>query len=111
METSIVIMSTTGEERRELLRLEMPEFVNQMTGLAFTADGQYLLFGKGVGSFGEATWELWRIAVGGGVPEQIEGGRIGMRDLSVHPDGTRIAFTGGQWSSLEVWVMNHFLPE
>ena len=33
----------------------------------------------------------------------------GLRELRVHPDGSQIAFTAG-WPSLEVWVMENFLP-
>jgi hypothetical protein len=32
-----------------------------------------------------------------------------MGDLSVHPDGRRIAFTAGQDSN-EVWALENFLP-
>jgi hypothetical protein len=33
----------------------------------------------------------------------------GLRDVSIHPDGRRIAFNAG-WRRFEQWVMEHFLP-
>ncbi len=32
----------------------------------------------------------------------------GLTDISVHPDGERIAFTGGR-VQMEVWAMENFL--
>ena len=36
---------------------------------------------------------------------------VGLRELSLHPDGARLTFTAGQLVSAEVWVMENFLPE
>jgi hypothetical protein len=33
-----------------------------------------------------------------------------LRSISVHPDGRRIAFTGGREHTEEIWVMENFLP-
>jgi hypothetical protein len=33
-----------------------------------------------------------------------------MRHLSLSPDGTKIAFTGGQVAKGEIWALEHFLP-
>jgi hypothetical protein len=32
-----------------------------------------------------------------------------LRDLCVHPDGRRVAFTAGE-PEIEIWVMENFLP-
>jgi hypothetical protein len=52
--------------------------------------------------------ELWRIPAEGGEPQKL----LAIdepRNLSIHPDGQRIAFAAGEEAS-EVWVMENFLP-
>jgi hypothetical protein len=35
----------------------------------------------------------------------------GIKRLSIHPDGKRLAFTHDQRRGGDVWVMENFLPE
>ena len=56
--------------------------------------------------------EFWRISAEGGEPQNL-GLKMEARvpyGLSVHLDGTRIAFTAGTSRRREVWVLKDFLP-
>jgi Tol biopolymer transport system component len=98
------LIPAAGGEARERLRFAKGETI---TSLAWTPDGRYLLFGKRPPAFGTA--ELWRIPSQGGEPQSLGLAMTGLRHLSVHPDGRRIAFSAGEFKS-EVWVMENFLP-
>jgi Tol biopolymer transport system component len=105
------VMPAAGGEPRELLRLESPETFHPSTGLAWTPDGRYILFGKRTWSAGQPHEpdELCRIPTEGGEPQKL----LAMNDLhqiSVHPDGRRIVFTAGWDWETKVWVMENFLP-
>jgi len=94
--TPLLVIPAAGGEPREVFKASRPEAVE------WTADGTHLLFASGS--------ELWRIPAEGGQPQ-----RLGLKTvfanatLSVHPDGRRIAFTGGEQKH-EIWVMENFLP-
>ena len=104
---SIQIAPATGGEIQELL----PKTgFNDRTGLVWTPDGRYLLFGKWNGE--DKKMELWRISVEGGEPENLGLAMRKIEHLSIHPDGRRIAFTGpGLGRGPEVWVMEDILSE
>lgn len=108
--TAIKVMSATGGEDSELLRLQPPETISQ---IAWMPDNQNLLFGR-IGFPGEKQiFELWRISAEGGKPQNLGLTMKGVQlyGLSVHPDGRRIAFTAGQPDRREIWVMENFLPK
>ncbi len=106
--TAIRVIGTTGGAPRELLRLQDPAGI---IPLAWTPDGRHLLFAKRDSTRSqERMFELWRIAVEGGAPQKLELAMERLRDLRIHPDGRRLAFTAGAYKA-EVWVMEHFLPE
>ena len=48
--------------------------------------------------------------VGGGEPVSTGLTMDGLRDITIHPDGRRIAFNAG-WKRGEQWVMEHLLPQ
>ncbi len=101
----LVVVPTTAEDGRELLQLSEEKFRRQ-AGLAWTSDGRYLLFGRGR----RGNIELWRISSKGGKPEKLGVASPAIESLTVHPDGRRIAFTGGFRNDRDVWVMENFLP-
>jgi serine/threonine-protein kinase len=70
-------------------------------------DGTALLFTK---SRPGQPASLWRVSARGGDPQPLGLTMPGLRDVSVHPDGRRLTFTAG-WPTLEVWVVENFLPE
>jgi Tol biopolymer transport system component len=110
------VISTEGGEPRELLTVhndESDESVAEVYPLAWTPDGQHLLFGKWnrlPDGSRSGPPELWRIPAEGGEPEKL-------RDeepiwVSFHPDGQRIAYTkrsGGRRGQAELWVMENLL--
>ena len=74
-------------------------------------DGRHLLFSKGP----RGNMELWRIPVDGGEPAKLGLAMVGLglKGLSVHPDGQRIAFSadGGLGPTNELWVIENFLHQ
>ena len=82
--------------------------------LIWTPDGQKILFtlrrqdpAKPVNS--DQTFELWQVSAAAGQPQKVGLAMERLRDLSLHPDGKRLAFGAGQ-SKPEVWMMENFLP-
>jgi len=101
------VVPAGGGEARELFRPD-GDHAALTTNLAWSADGRYVLFGRGR-PVPQGTIELWRIPVEGGEPQRLDLSARGMIDLRAHPDGQRIAFDSvGTWKS-ELWVMENFL--
>jgi len=100
------IMPVTGGEARQVLRLERPE---DFAAIAWAADGRRLLFVRR--NLKENTFELWHIRTEGGEPQRILVGLAlgSLCQISMHPDGRRIALNAGS-SRTEIWVMENFLP-
>ena len=73
-----------------------------------TANGRHVLFRKLTDH--QPLMELWRVPAEGGEPQKLME-MVSLRDISVHPDGRRITFTGGYRIKMEVWAMENFLPE
>ena len=80
--------------------------------VAWSVDGRYLFFVLRDTSLDEAIWELCRIPAEGGEIEKLGfAGSRQMANLSVHPDGRRIAFSSVSTPlSPAVWVLENFLP-
>jgi Tol biopolymer transport system component len=97
---------TSGGELKELCRP-----VKVARQLAWTADGNHILF-CGRQPFSEQ-WGLWRVAAGGGEPEDLHTEMVGeMRHLTVHPDGTKIAFSAsGPIRNAELWAIDNVQQE
>jgi Tol biopolymer transport system component len=106
---SLCIAPSAGGETREVLRLpvaETPRYPHRKSWLVWMPDGRHLLFPR----LKDEGIELWRISVEGGEAQNLGLTMKKIRDLSVHPDGSRIAFTGpGPRSGAEVWVMENIL--
>ena len=112
-ERLLKVMPAAGGEPRELLRLKDPE---RFCGSRWTPDGRYILFGtrKRSPNHPDEPVELWRVPAEGGEPQKLlamDGLLVidKLLNLSIHPDGQRIVFTGGNQEA-EVWIMENFLP-
>ena len=92
-----------GGPTRELARAVRPEMLMLQD---WTPDGEALLFTRWTKASDPYT--LWRVSIHGGDPQPLGLSMVGVRDVSVHPDGTRITFTAG-WNRSELWVMENFL--
>jgi beta-lactamase regulating signal transducer with metallopeptidase domain/Tol biopolymer transport system component len=108
-ERRILTIPAGGDEPRELLRTESKRA--QRPSIAWTPDGQSLLFADSVPQRGGA---LFLIPAGGGQarllcrPQTMMYGVL-LNALDVHPDGQHVAFDCYEYRH-EVWAMENFLP-
>ncbi len=109
MPMTINLLPTTGGEPRQLLKVQRPDRIYRTAGIAWTPDGRSVLFAKKRGGPKGPNPELWQVPVDGGAAQNLGLAMDGLRHLSLHPDGRRIAFTAGQQTS-EVWMIENFLP-
>ena len=100
---TLFFMPTSGGEPTALLLADSEGLFVQ----DWTPDGRWLLFTRQ--KEGQEN-SLWRISPLGGEPEEVGLEMNALREVRIHPEGTRIAFTAGapHW---EVWAMENFLPE
>jgi Tol biopolymer transport system component len=105
---SLKVMPSAGGELRELMRLQLPEYISAMDWMP---DGQGLLFTKGRRDHLDQPQELWRISSEGGEPQRLELATdlVEWGKLRVHPTGQRIAFSAIKYRA-EIWMMENFLP-
>jgi Tol biopolymer transport system component len=101
--TVIYTLPATGDEPREVARIK--EAVTR-EGLTWTPDGHSLLFAR---SASPTQAELMRIPAEGGAPESTGLSGRGLSLLSIHPDGSRLAYTLGQYVHVDVWALENFL--
>ena len=107
---TLAIFPVQGGESRVLTTLKETEFIPGFSGMAWTPDEKYILFTKARPDGALGPFELWRISAEGGTPQKLGIAMEQLRELRVHPDGQRIAFSAGQ-NKQEVWVMENFLPK
>ena len=112
--SSIKVLSTGGGEPREVARFPgNSEFRN----LAWSPDGRHIYFtrnaivpdGRGGMTSETNNQPVMRVPVAGGAPQETGIFADEIRSLRFAPDGRRITYTAGR-TSLEVWVMENFLP-
>lgn len=101
----IKALSLTGGEARDVLRDALHVWP---PSIAWAPDSRGILFVKQPDADDPKT-ELWLVPLQGGGPRRLELAASNMRDLSVHPDGRRLAYTSGN-DRTEVWAMQNFLP-
>lgn len=108
-EMRILTIPAKGGDPRELLKTESNQA--QRPGIAWTPDGQSLLFSSLIPERGGA---LFLIPAEGGEarelcrPQTMMYGVL-LGTLGVHPDGHRVAFDCFEYRH-EVWEMKNFLP-
>ena len=103
----IKILPVKGGEPRTLYTFKKGEWPS---AIAWTPDGQNILFSIEK-TFGQKYMEsLWNISIEGGEPQEIGLNMDSIKHLRIHPDGQHIAFASGKRNE-EIWVMENFLPK
>ena len=112
----LLLMPAAGGEARELVRVDGEKEVPFWGSAAWTPDGHYVAFLKGIKTEAEIPyrarqWQLYRVAAEGGEPQRLGLNFTGQLtgELRLHPDGRRVAIDRVN-VDLEVWVMENFLP-
>ncbi|MFC2161316.1 tetratricopeptide repeat protein [Acidobacteriota bacterium] len=106
---SMLIMSVSGEEPRELCKLQGSD-VLWNSDVIWTQDGNYVLFAQYDKKKGST---VWRISAEGGEPEMIWQSKDPngfVVSLAVHPQDSKIAISF-LIQEHEFWVMENFLPK
>lgn len=103
----VEIRVDTGE-MRDLLRAAPGERIPPYAAPRWTPEGSAIILRK------RSPNEMWLVPTAGGPPRKLDVdvhdwafGTIGQ--ISIHPDGRRVAFLSGNWSN-EVMVLENFLP-
>lgn len=102
---SLVSMSVSDGEPREILRMKKPWFL----GVEAWANDEVLFVRGELPPDLTRERELWAIRADGGQPRSLGLRMKGLREVRVHPDGRRVAFTSGA-PSWEIRVMENFFP-
>ncbi len=105
---ALKIQNGSGEPR-ELLRARGEQLVVH----GWTADGKHVLTSRWTESPPNSPepsrpTTLWRVPADGGAPVSTGITMEGLRDVSLHPDGQRVAFNAG-WRNIEYWVLENLL--
>lgn len=109
---ALMVMSSSGGEATAIYRNNIPgQFGNfaWYYGLDWSPDGQYIYFAKRPDSV--SPYELLRVPVQGGSPEQTGVEMEGLHCISIRPDGKQIAFSAGADPKQEIWVMENIFAE
>jgi Tol biopolymer transport system component len=111
---SLQVKPLKGGEPTELFRIDAGDLarIAPACTVAWTVDGDYILFMISNPDAEELYWELCRVPSEGGEAE-----RLGVKvlrtpaNLSVHPDGRHISFSAGSKPVPPgVWALENFLP-
>ncbi|NOR14577.1 MAG: tetratricopeptide repeat protein [Candidatus Aminicenantes bacterium] len=82
--------------------------------LAWAPDGQTIVYASPEKPVEKEEDEryvtLFQVPVAGGTPQKIGISMEGINDLTIHPDGQRIAFSAGK-KGREIWVMENIIPK
>ncbi len=108
--SQLLVMPIGGGDVREIYRVYWPDWLPGRMNLSWTADGRSLQFARWDGR--REIRFLSRIAIDGGVLQDLIEFDCALGDcqggqLSVHPDGRRIAFARGK-NKGEIWMMTGF---
>ena len=103
---SVWIKPLQGGAGRELARVDAPEILMFQDWMP---DREGVLFTRWNPQAEPMMVSLYRVSIDGGEPESLGLSREALRDVSVHPDGSRITFTAGN-PRAEIWALEHLLP-
>ena len=102
------VIPATGGEPREIHIFDQED--DRYIAHIWTADGKYILMPKFRPPKADGKWDLWRIPVEDGEPQNFGFEMASIWQLSAHPDGRHIAFCTTTSRPTEIWVMENFLP-
>jgi len=101
---SLLAVPVAGGQPRTLVRLKQPEHF--LAGFAWSPDSRYVYFPRTDNS----GTDLLRVPASGGPVESTPLHMPTIRNLSIHPDGKRIAFQSGD-PDWELWALDGFLSQ
>jgi Tol biopolymer transport system component len=106
------VISTADGESRELVTFDKKTRLGRDNSVTWTADGKYILFSVYDPSSENNIYELCRIPADGGDLEKL-GLKVknGFINMSAHPDGRHFAYSTRGQRTMEMWVMENFLPQ
>ena len=106
------VISTADGEFRELVTFDKKTRLGRDNSVTWTADGKYILFSVYDPSSENNIYELCRIPADGGDLEKL-GLKVknGFINMSAHPDGRHFAYSTRGQRTMEMWVMENFLPQ
>jgi Tol biopolymer transport system component len=99
----LLTVPTSGGEVRELYRAESIYAIEVGMGIPWTPDGRHIVFISD-----EEPGAAWNISSAGGAPQRLVElpGSYDWRHLRFHPDGSRIAYSTGEWKA-EIWKIQN----
>ncbi len=105
--STVKLIPLSGGAARDLLvQPHDPKDPFFFYGVVWTPDARELLLLKASGKNEESEAEIWRLPTTGGAPQKLTLAMERVRELRLHPDGKRIAFTSGS-QKVEVWVLEN----
>jgi Tol biopolymer transport system component len=104
---AVMVVAVADGDARHVFRSPRSA-ADREDSLTWTRDGRALLFSVAK-SEGRSQRQLWFVPIDGGQPRAISG-TTGY-DITLRPDGRKIAFTTRSEQRPEVWVLEHFLPD
>jgi Tol biopolymer transport system component len=99
----LFVMTLKDGQNREIYRLKNEDF----GGLAWSHDSRRIYFVRR--NYRENKSEMWQIPAEGGEPQAVGLLASELTQISIHPDGKRMAYSTSENRS-EMWVMENFLP-
>jgi Tol biopolymer transport system component len=103
--SSLFVQPVDGNPARELARTSGQERFLEGTVLAWSSDGQYVYYVKHRNAASQS--DVFRVPVTGGEEQRIGISGRDVRNLSVSPDGSRIAFVMGPRNRPEIWAIEN----
>ncbi len=102
--STLALLDLESGELRELYSVELPLHLEiRQNDLAWSPDGEHVLAMAGPWG-GQEDHVILSVPVDGGDPVRLMEAMDGQRNLALHPDGRRLAFSGGNVRS-ELWVL------
>jgi Tol biopolymer transport system component len=104
----LLIVPTAGGTAREIARAaagESFQIGGGNEGVAWSADGRFVYYAKQHARGDD--FEIFRVPTAGGPEERVGLAGPDLRELSVSPDGSRIAFAMGLMDSPEIWAVEN----